>query len=1045
MQGIIGWFVRNSKAANLLMIMIIIGGAFGIGHIGREVFPAISPGIVQVEIRYPGAGPAEVEQQVTQRVEQAISDVKGIKEVNSWSARSHSSVQVEAMDGYDQLRLLNDIKAQVDSVNTFPSDIERPVVALQEWEQQMMMIAIGGPVSPAQLKETALDLRDQLILQPGVRRVDVWGDRADEVSIEVSEVDLRRYNLTFDDVANAVRRSSIDLPAGLVRSDRGDIQVQTRGQAYTAHDFASIPLVSRVDGTQLLLGDVADIEDGFEEEQGVIRFNGQPAMNLRVMQGEPLDVVATAEHIREFMKEAREQLPPGMEFEIWFDFSDAYEGRMNLLLGNALGGLALVFVLLMLFLRPALAIWVTIGIATAFMGALWLLPVTGVTLNMLSLFAFLLILGIVVDDAIIVGEAVHAAHDRGITGLAAAVDGVKTVSAPVLFAVISTMVFFVPMLFLPGYTAEMMLPLPVVVLLALSFSLIESLLILPAHLVNLKPEKKARSSAGLKLQRLRGKFAGAMKVASDKYYMPLLQKSLSNSRATVMVFVMSLLLSFAVFTGGYIGFAFEPKVPSDILELDTTMAPGESFEESKRVMEQFERAGEKLAEDEEMLALNGGKPFFENTMVFLWRGDIHVLLQLTDGEERDVTSEQLALRWREYIGELPASVEEMNISSTINDGGTGMSLNLSTASGNMDELRRAADAVKEAMDNYAGVYDVRDNLVSARKDIEIQLKPHATNLGVSLSDVATQVRQGFYGEEVQRIPRGREDVRVMVRYPEEERASEEQMDRIRIRTSEGEVPFSAVADAVYVPGYTTIRRHDRERAVRITAELTPGATNAQEILKQLREKNVPEWEKQFPGFSLQTTGGMQEEQEFNSAIIAFFALSLFTIYALLAIAFRSYSQPLLILTAVPFGFFGALLGHLLLGYDISIMSMLGFLAASGVVVNDNLVLMDRINQLRAEGMAVMDAVVQAGHDRFRPIILTSLTTFIGLVPIMFERSIQAQFLIPTVISLAFGVLCATFVTLILVPNLYKVIEVLRIKVKGNKGDGEELPVTLEKA
>ncbi|MCW8126173.1 efflux RND transporter permease subunit [Microbulbifer halophilus] len=1044
MHGVIGWFVRNSKAANLLMIMILVGGIFGISHIGREVFPAINPGIVRVEISYPGAGPREVEQQVTLRVEQAISEVKGIKEVNSFSRRSHSSVRIESVDGYDELRLLNDVKVQVDSINTFPESIERPVIQLEEWAPQMMMIAIGGPVGPHQLKDTALKLRDELVLQPGVRRVDVWGDRADEVSIEVSEVDLRRYNLTFDDVADAVRRSSIDLPAGLVRSDRGDIQVQTRGQAYTGDDFARIPLVSRADGTQLLLGDVADIDDGFEEEGSVIRFNGKPAMNLRVMQGQPLDVVATADHIKEFMAETREQLPPGMEFEIWFDFSKSYEGRMELLAGNALGGLVLVFVLLMLFLRPALAIWVTIGIATAFMGAFWLLPVTGVTLNMLSLFAFLLILGIVVDDAIIVGEAVHAAHDRGLTGLEAAETGVKQVSSPVLFAVVSTMVFFLPMLFLPGNTSQMMLPLPVVVLLCLVFSLIESLLILPAHLVKMKPEKTATSGLGLKLQTVRGKFAGAMKKAGDKYYMPLLKKSLSNSRTTVMIFLMSLLLSFAIFGGGYIGSAFSPKVPSDMLELDTTMAPGESFGETRRVMEKFETAGEKLAEDPELLEKNGGRPFFENTMVFLWRGSVTVLMQLTDGEERDVTSEELALRWRELIGELPASVEEMRIHHTINDGGSGMSLNLSTASGDMDELRMAADAVKDALDNYAGVYDVRDNLVSARQDIEIQLKPHATNLGIDLAGVAKQVRQGFYGEEVQRIPRGREDVRVMVRYPETERASEEQMDRIRIRTNEGEIPFSAVADAVYVPGYTTIRRHDRERTAQVTAELTPGTSSAHEILQQLRKEYVPEWEKQFPGFTLKTAGEMQEEQEFNSAIIAFFALSLFAIYGLLAIAFRSYSQPLLIMTAVPFGFFGAILGHLLLGYEISIMSMLGFLAAAGVVVNDNLVLMDRINQLRAEGMAVMDAVVQAGRDRFRPIILTSITTFVGLVPIMFERSIQAQFLIPMVVSLAFGVLCATFVTLILVPNLYKVIEILRMKMKGRKGD-EELPVALEKA
>ncbi|MCH9690966.1 MAG: efflux RND transporter permease subunit [Gammaproteobacteria bacterium] len=1044
MNGIIEWFARNSRAANLLMIMIVIGGIFGLTHIGREVFPSINPGIVRVDISYPSAGPAEVEQQVTVRVEEAIAEVKGIKEINSRSRRSHSMVEIQAVEGYDELRLLNDIKAEVDSINTFPADIERPVIALQENEIQLMFITLAGPVAPRQLKDTALDLSDQLSLLPGVRRVDVWGERSDEVSIEVSELNLRRYNLSFDDVAAAVNRSSLDLPAGMVRSERGDIQVQTRGQAYTAQDFAKIPLLSRSDGTQLLLGDVAKIHDGFEEDGATIRFNGKPGINLRILQGQPLDVVDTADAIKSFMAEAREQLPPGMEFEIWFDFSDSYASRMDLLITNALGGLALVFILLMLFLRPLLAAWVTAGIAVAFMGAFWLLPVTGATLNMISLFAFLLILGIVVDDAIIVGESIHAAHDSGKTGLAAAEEGVKRVAAPVLFAVVSTMVFFVPMLFLPGNNAKMALSLPIVVLLSLLFSLVESLLILPAHLVHMKPEKTATSKFGMQLQKLRGKFAGGMQKAGDQYYLPLLQKTLNNSRSTVMVFVMALGLSFALYQSGYVGSAFAPDISSDLLRLQATMAPGESFEEAERVMEQFEHAGEQLAKDPQMLAQNNNMPFLQNTLVFTRGGNVTVMLQLVNGEDRDVTSEALSLRWREYIGELPASIEEIDIQHTLNTSGKGMSLNLSTASGDIKELHAAADAVKKQLDSYAGVYDVRDNLTSARQDIEIRLKPHATNMGVSLDEVARQVRQGFYGVEIQRIPRGREDVRVMLRYPKEERANEEQINRIRVRTNEGEVPFSAVAEAIYVPGYTTIRRSDRRRTVKITAELTPGNASAQEILSLLRKNNVPSWEKQFRGFSLKTSGEMQEQEEFNSAILAFFVLSMFTIYALLAIAFRSYSQPLLILTAVPFGFVGAVLGHLLFGYNIDMMSLLGLLAAAGVVVNDNLVLMDRINQLRAEGVAIMDAVVQAGRDRFRPIILTSVTTFIGLMPIMFERSIQAKFLIPMVISLAFGVLCATFVTLVLVPNLYKVIETLRVKKSSNTIQ-QGPPASLEKA
>ncbi|GMG87776.1 efflux RND transporter permease subunit [Biformimicrobium ophioploci] len=1044
MNGIIGWFVRNSKAANLLMIMILIGGIFGIQSVGRQVFPSATSDTVSVDISYPGAGPAEVEQQVTLRVEQAIAEVKGIKEINSFSRRSHSTVNVEAEEGYDQLRLLNDIKVKVDSINTFPGGIERPVVGVREREMQMMHIAVGGDVSERQLKDIAVDLRDRLVLLTGVRRVDIWGERADEMSIEVSEVDLRRYNLSFDDVANAVSRSSLDLPAGMIRSDRGDIQVQTRGQAYTAEDFARIPVLSRADGTVLLLRDVATITDGFEEESGAIRFNGKRAMNLRVLQGEPLDVVATAERVRKFIDEAREELPPGMQLEIWSDMSDMYSDRMNLLLKNALGGLTLVFILLMLFLRPALAAWVTIGIATAFMGALWLLPAVGVTLNMLSLFAFLLILGIVVDDAIIVGEAVHAAHDRGMSGLEAADLGVSQVAKPVIFAVVSTMVFFIPFLLLPGGTAQIALSLAAVVLLCLVFSLVESLLILPAHLVGMKPEKPATSGFGKKLQAVRGRFAGALRVANERHYAPLLEKSLRSSRVTVMIFFVALIAAIALYGKGYLKTSFMPEVTSDMLQLNASLAAGEPFQEAERVMNQFVVAADRLGQDEEMLAKNNGEPFVKSSMMFLWRGNIYVNLQLMPGEDRDVDPSELAQRWREYVGELPGSVEDMRITGSINDSGPGMSLHLSTGSGDMAELRRAADDVKKRLADYEGLYDVRDNLSSARQDIEIQLKPYAENMGVNLTSIARQVRQGFYGQEVQRIPRGSEDVRVMVRYPQEERASEDQIDRVRIRTSQGEVPFSAVAEAVYVPGYATIRRNDRERAVRISAEIEPGTTESFKVLEDLRETAFPEWESRYPGFSLKTSGQMQEEQEFNSAMTAFFVLALFTIYALLAIAFRSYAQPLLILTAVPFGFFGAVVGHLITGHNISMMSLLGFLAAAGVVVNDNLVLMDRINQLRHQGMAVVDAVTQAGRDRFRPIILTSVTTFIGLVPIMFERSIQAQFLIPMVVSLAFGVLFATAVTLILVPNLYKIMEVLRGKAHGRRSDAA-LPGGVESA
>ena len=1014
MGGPIRWFVHNPIAANLLMVFLLVGGVLGLPALDKQFFPDFELNVVSVSMSYRGAGPSEVEQQICQRIEEAVHDLNGVKEIRATARQGLGTVLIEAEPGYDMQRLTAAVKTRVDAISTFPADAERPVVTELAHRHHMAVITVAGDIGERPLKELGEQLRDDLAALPHVSVVELTTPRPYEVSVEVSEYTLRRYGLNFSDVVSAIRGSSLNLPAGAIKTRDGDIALQTLGQAYSRQEFESIPLLSRRDGTQLVIGDVATVVDGFEDVDVRTRFNNQPSHNLHVYVTSNPNALETSEVLHAWVEETRARLPAGVELTIWRDAAVPFKGRADTLIKNGIGGLILVYLVLMLFLRPLLALWVCVGIAVAFMGTFLVLPMTGVSLNMVSMMAFLLVLGIVVDDAIIVGESIYSQQLSGVAGPKGAITGTRLVLRPVMYAVISTMIFIAPMLFLPGSMATAAIPIPVVVILALTFSLVECMWILPSHLSHMKPLQPSRIKLVQRLESYRLHFANGMASFARNVYRPFLERCLRTNLLVVAVFLIAWLISIAFYAGGWVQSSFYPAVTADITIAKITLPEGGPFTQTLRVQQQVEAAARQLKQE-----YNGAPAHTQNTPVIglidsrARENEVQVIVEVLS---TDVNIADITQRWRELIGD-PGPVESYDLDYTFNERGKPITLML--ASPNLSELREVSAQLREALANYPGVYNVHDTLQAPKEEIVLGLKPAAENLSVTLADLARQVREAFYGAQAQRIPRTKEDVRVMVRYPEGERLSVDNLNAMRVRTPAGdEVPFDTVAQVSYQPGYVTIERIDRKRTLQITADAVPGVADPRAVVNELMSRHLPALQQRYPDLSLALDGELEEESDFLDAMLTYMGMAMLIVYALMAIPFRSYWQPLLVLTAVPFGIMGAIFGHLIFNWQISMFSLLGVIACAGVVVNDNLVLIDRCNQLRAAGHTVIDALLQGGEDRFRPIILTSLTTFVGLLPIMAETSVQAQYLIPMVISLAFGVLFATGVTLLLVPSLY---------------------------
>ncbi len=1010
MTGLITWWAKNPIAANLLLIAILIAGFFGFSRIEREVFPSASFNGATINVAWPGASPQEIEEQIILRIEEAISGVDGVKHIDSVARENSATINIEGIDSIDDTKFLNEIKNRVDGISTLPRDSFPPVIS--QWRNQdgAVFMALYGDLDERELTRLARDLRDELAQLPNSSPlVDLWGARQEEVSIEVSEEALRRFGLTFDDVARAVRGSSLNIAAGQVRTETGNIQVAARALADSEEEFGNIIVRQLPDGSTIRVRDIGVVIDGFEDAKSKRTMNGKPSISIAVQAPETLNIVTLSEAVTEWVDKKNKELDGRAEVYIWFNTASIYFSRMELVGGNALQGLVLVLIVLVLFLRPAVAFWSAIGIPVALFGAFALMPAVGVSLNILSLFGFLLVIGIVVDDAIVVGENIHTQAEEGRGGIDGAILGAQLVAKPVIFAVLTTIIAFMPWLFIGGGTADFTKHISYTVIFALLFSLVEAFFILPSHLAHLQKEDKSGF-----YHRMQSLFADGLINFAHRNLKPMIRLALQLRYFTVAFFIVCFMVAFSLLQQGWVAFKFMPEVQGTFISLNVRLPEGAPYSRSLEIYDDVERAANAMKAE---LGQIKGEDYVQSIYINAREGTVISYVNIIDGQKRKESTKEVAELLRSKLGDIP-DAEEVNVGYTINDGGPDFSFGVEAD--DLDELRLATVDIQNYLRSLPGLYDVRNSLQSETPELQIVLKPGAERFGLTLAEVSKQVRQAFYGEEVQRLPRNGQDVRVMVRYPAEARESLVSIDTMRIRTADGrEVPLTAVADAKFAPSYKRIDRRDRKRSAQVTAEIPDGADRAA-ILKVFNEEFIPEWRERHPGASLAARGDAEAQAEFLADIGSLYIAAIIAMYMLIAIAFGSYWQPLLIMSAIPFGFMGAMFGHFLLGLDFALFSFFGVGAAAGVVINDNLVLIDYVNRLRSQGMGAIAALTKASVDRFRPILLTSVTTFFGLMPIMFERSTDAQFLMPTVVALAWGVFFALFVTIFFVPSMYAV-------------------------
>ena len=1039
MKGVIAWFAHNGVAANLLMALLVIGGIVALPVIQQKSFPDIEVDVIQIGVPYLGAAPEEVEEGVCVRIEEEIQGIDGIDTITSTAAEGACGVAAELLSGYPVDRALTEIKNSVDAITTFPEETEKPIVSHFSIRRNAIQIALSGNVSERSLKRLGEAVRDEISALPEVTQVDVTGTRRYEISIELPEDSLRRHGLTFDDVVRAVRRGSLDRPGGSIKTEGGEVLLRTKGQAYTGEEFGRIVVLTREDGTRLLLRDVAEVVDGFEDDEAYARFDGEPAVLVKVYRvGEQrvLDMVAS---VKEYVAEAR--LPDSVALTVWRDGSRSPRDRLDILIRNGRGGFILVFTVLALFLRLRLAFWVSIGVPIAFLGSLSLFPVLGISIDVISLFAFILVLGLLVDDAVVVGENVHRHQEQGDAPLDAAVRGTQEVAVPVIFGVLTTVAAFVPLILAPGYMGQIFSAIGMVVICCLLFSLIESQLVLPAHLGHMRTRSHERPKAGdrsigARWRRLQAATAASLQRFATHVYRPSLERALEWRYATLAGGVAVLMVAVAIIASGTMRFSFFPPVPGDFVRARLTMPQGTPVAVTAEAVRELELAAQRVKADldaeypgagvvRHVLATVGSQaasgPGPGSRGSGSHKGE--VVIELVGGDDRPIASREIAERWRDATPAIVGAEELTYKSALFNPGDP---INVELQASDVDMLGRAAEQLKQQLSGYPGVFDISDSFRDGKQEIKLSILASAESLGLSLDDLARQVRQAFYGEEAQRIQRGRDDVRVMVRYPESDRRSLADLDNLRIRTPDGgEVPFYAVARAERGRGYASIKRRDRQRVINVTADVNRTVGNANEILADLQAGFLPQLMAENPGLRYALEGVQRDQSETLVGLITNYAVALLAIYALLAVPLRSYLQPLIIMAVIPFGLVGAVAGHLLLRMNLSMMSVFGVVALSGVVVNASLVMVHYVNELRSQGKPLTDAVRDAGVARFRPIVLTSITTFAGLTPLLLERSLSAQFLIPMATSLGFGVLFAAVITLFLVPSSYIILEDLK--------------------
>ena len=1055
MRNLIKWFSRNNVAANFIMALVLLAGISTWLKLKKEIFPETSTNVVSVSIPYPGATPEEVEKGVCIPIEEALRDLQGIDVMRSTAANSYGVVYVEVSGDSEVRDVLDDMKTRVDAIDIFAENIESPVYEEVLIKNQVLTVAISADANEQTLRGYADRIRNGMLSyvpkkpdnwldkfissfsgEAGVSQVELTGIRPYEISIELSEDAMNAYGVSFDDVATAVRASSIDLPGGAVRTEAGEILIKTESKRYSAEQFEGIAVISRADGTVVPLSSIANVIDGFEDVDLTSRFNGKNAATLQVFRVGNEDTLKVANAAISYLQSIRNDLPADVSIEIWNDNSKYLKGRLNLLKKNAIWGLILVLIILSLFLRPSLAALVTLGIPVSFTGAIWMMPYTDISINMITLFAFILVLGIVVDDAIVVGENVFKRMRAGECPKLASWRGTHEVGIVVIFGVLTTAAAFTPMLGISGVSGKIWRNIPWIVIPTLLFSLVQSKLILPAHLALLKPIKPNEKQNII--LRFQSKVSDGMEIFVDRIYRPTLKLALQGRYIVVTVFVSLFLISVGLIVGERIKWEFFPEVEAEIISTKVKMIEGVAFESTSEAVLKIEEAAKKLDQNyrekygepliKNMLATVGSQPFKTGFSPITPTGDNlgEVAIEILPGSDRSVTARELAAEWRVITGSIPAASE---VSFQSQSAGSGNAIDLELSGDNMEDLLEATELVKRKLSEIEGIIDISDSNVLGKRQVSLKsLLPEGESTGLRLSDVGKQMRQAFYGEEVQRLQRGRDEVKVMVRYTKKNRLSIDDVETMKIRTKGGnKVPLSSLVELEEGRSKSVIRRTERLRAIRIAADIDRGNpnANANQARRNLENNMLSEFGELYPGIKYEFYGEQKDQAQSMEELQTSSLFALLVVFVLMAIPLGSYIQPGIVMSVIPFGIVGAIIGHILMGANISIMSMCGIVALSGVVVNDSLVLVDYVNRHRIRGKSIVEAAWEAGAARFRPIVLTSLTTFAGLSPMLFETDLQAKFLIPMAISLGFGILFATFITLILVPCVYLLLEDLK--------------------
>ena len=1053
MEKIIRWFVENKVVSNLLMVLILVTGATTIPTLKMEVFPEIELNIINVTTVYPGAAPSDVEQAICIKIEERLQGLDGVKKITSTASESVGSVNVEIIQGEDINDMLDKIKAEIDAIDSFPESIEKPTCRKFAGSNPVISVAVHGKLQDNVLNELTENIKDEIDALPDITFTSIVADLETEIAIDIEESSLRKYNLTFQQISNSIKEWSLNIPSGSIETNDGEILIRSNSQGYSTYDFSKIPIITDTDGSIVFLGDISKIRDTFSDKFELdFLFNGDNANLITVFRVGNQNALDVSKAVKEYVERKNKQLPSSAKLTAWDDEARILSGRIETIVRNAQQGLILVIFVLALFLKPKLAFWVSLGIPISFMGGFWLFAPLDLSINMLSLFTFILVLGIVVDDAIIVGENIALFKERGMDPNEAAVKGALQVATPVFFAVLTTMTTFAPMLAVEGEIGSIWRIFPLVVISVLIWSLIESLTILPAHLAH-SSEEKPKLYFLLRVseiwEKIQNKIVNGLYFVIQHFYKPLLQKAIEHPFSSLSFAGGVLILTIGILSSGFLKFTFFPAVEDDLAiatieypsgtPLNITREGYEKLEDAATVLENQlleEFPSQKIIRNR--LSTIGYLPMLTKTSRgpgnldanYAGSNMAEVALELAPSETRTISTEQVVRKWREIMPDLPG-IKELSFKSDLFSAGDPINVQLSSRY--MDDLITAKNELKSELIRFPGVFDVSDTYNVGKEEVSINLLPAAKNYGVSMAMVATQVRQAFYGLEVQTVQRGRNELKVILQYPKKERSSISDLENMMILTPQGStIPVRQIAELSLGEGLSSIERKDRRRSINVTADVDLSIANANEVIGSLTSTVLPKILKKYDSISFSLEGEQQEQGENLKSLGKNFILAMIVVYMLLAIPFKSYFQPLVVMSSIPFGITGAVVGHIIMGMNLSVLSMMGIVALTGVVVNDSLVMVDFINRYRSEGNTIKKAVLEAGPRRFRPIFLTSLTTFVGLVPLILEKSTQAKFIIPMAVSLSFGVLFATAITLLLVPVSYITLEKYILKTEKNK-------------